>query len=241
MLDVDDRDPALARFVRELEAQAPLELGDLRPDLSGASPEDLDAARVAWANRVIGEYRGVIVFTELLAALAEAAAPYAALCAVQRVVGDELRHARLAAAVVGWLGGWDHLEVDLAGQRMQRTDDPAPSRALEICARELTLVESESVLSLTAHLRAELDPAIRRVFELLLADEARHAATGRAIQALLVETYPEADLAPARARLDARLAAERAHLRDLARSRARGGPGRALGASLRPEDLEGLL
>jgi hypothetical protein len=238
---LEARDPALARFVRELEAQAPVEIGDLRPDLSRASPEDREAAQIVWANRVLGEYRGVIVFTELLAALAEAAAPNEALCAVQRVLGDELRHVRLCTTVVDWLGGWEVLELDLAGQRMERSTDPAPARALEICARELSLVESESVLLLRAHLRPQLDPAIRRVLELLLADEARHAAAGRAIEALLEATYDEAVLAPAKARLAARLDEERAHLRALARARAVGGPGRALGAGLRAEDFDGLL
>lgn len=51
-------------------------------------------------------------------------APYGALDAVQRIIGDELRHTRLCAAVVDWLGGWESLHVDLGGQRMPRWDGP---------------------------------------------------------------------------------------------------------------------
>jgi hypothetical protein len=43
------------------------------------------------------------VFSELLGLLADLEAPFAALCAVQRLIGDELRHTQLAATVVDCL------------------------------------------------------------------------------------------------------------------------------------------
>lgn len=51
----------------------------------------------------MGEYRGVVIYTELLSALVEAEAPYPAIAAVHRIIGDELHHTRLYAEVVVYL------------------------------------------------------------------------------------------------------------------------------------------
>lgn len=233
MIALDPPSPVLARLSRELDEQTLHPLGALRPDLSRAAPEDIEAAQVAWSHRVIGEYRGVVIYTELLALLAEIEAPYAALAAVQRVIGDELRHTRLCAEVVGWLGGWESLEVDLAGQRMERWDAPAGERALWITARELCVVEEAAVRTFRAHLRAELDPAVRAVVESLLADELRHAAIGTELRRLLEQRFPAG-----RAGLAEKVEGDERHLREEARRRADDGPGRSLGASLRASDLE---
>ncbi|WP_437525040.1 ferritin-like domain-containing protein [Sorangium sp. So ce726] len=241
MIELATDDPILARFARDLDAQATIGVDDglgVRPDLERFSAEDIEHAQLAWSHRVLGEYRGVVIYTELLAALAEAEAPYPALAAVHRIIGDELRHSRQCAEVVGWLGGWESLHLDLGGQRMPRTGDPPAARALEIAARELVLVEEESVRTLRAHVRAAEEPSIRRVFESLLRDEVRHAAAGRSLVALLERSYPESELAGVQARLHARLPEERRHLREQALARAVGGPGRQLGARLAPGDLE---
>ncbi|MFO0611956.1 MAG: ferritin-like domain-containing protein [Polyangiaceae bacterium] len=240
MIDLELTDVALSRFVRDLDAQAPRTIPEgLRPDLTRATPTDVDHAQLAWSNRVIGEYRGVVIYTELLALFAELAAPYAALAAIQRIIGDELRHTKLCAEVVSWLDGWSSLEVELEGQRMPPHEGSPAARALEIVARELVLVETHSVATLRAYLRAAEDPAIRAVLESLLADEVRHVAAGRALEAWIAERYDDPPVRAARARLDARLPEECAHLRAASLARATDGPGRALGASLRPADLDG--
>ncbi|WP_437588820.1 ferritin-like domain-containing protein [Sorangium sp. So ce1000] len=241
MIELATDDPVLARFVRDLDGQASIALEDgasAGPELARYTAEDIEHAQLAWSHRVMGEYRGVVIYTELLSALIEAEAPYPALAAVHRIIGDELRHTRLCAEVVGWLGGWESLHLDLGGQRMPRTDDPPAARALEIAARELTLVEEESVRTLRAYVRATAEPSIRRVFESLLRDEVRHAAAGRSLVELLERSYPEHELATVKARLRARLPEERRHLREQALARAVGGPGRQLGARLLPGDFE---
>lgn len=238
MIALTGDDPVLARFAADLDDQAPLVLGDLFPDLTRFTAEDIEVAQIAWSHRVMGEYRGVVIYTELLAALAEAEAPYSALAAVQRIIGDELRHTRMCAGVVEWLGGWESIHLDLGGQRMPRSDKAPCAWALEIAARELVLVEEDSVTTLRAWSNAAEDPAIRRVFESLLRDEVRHAAAGRALVALLERSCPAELLAASREMLRERLPLERQHLREMALSRAVGGPGRGLGACLLPEDFE---
>lgn len=238
MIDVESTDPALARFVLDLEAQAPRPLRAVRPDLSRYTADDVDAAQLAWSNRVYGEHRGVVIYAELLALLVQIEAPYAMVVAVQRIIGDELRHVRMCSDVVRWLDGWSSLEVDLSGQRMPRPDGSPAARALEIVSRELVLVESESVRSLRAYVRAAEDAAIRDVLQSLLADEVRHAAAGVALERMLLERFDEPAVREARARVEGRIEDERAHLREAALARAVDGPGRALGASLRPSDLE---
>lgn len=238
MITLTAEDPILARFAEDLDDQAPVVGGALVPDLTRYSPEDIEVAQIAWSHRVMGEYRGVVIYTELLAALAEAEAPYSALAAVQRIIGDELRHTRMCATVVEWLGGWESIHLDLGGQRMPRTDSAPCAWALEIAARELVLVEEDSIATLRACLRATEEAAIRRVFESLLRDEARHAAAGRALVALIERSYPAEQLASTQARLRERLPLEREHLREMALSRAVGGPGRGLGACLLPHDFE---
>ncbi|WP_437996118.1 ferritin-like domain-containing protein [Sorangium sp. So ce185] len=241
MIGLATDDPILARFARDLDAQASIGVEDgpgARLDLDRFTAEDIEHAQLAWSHRVMGEYRGVVIYTELLSALVEAEAPYPALAAVHRIIGDELRHTRLCAEVVGWLGGWESLHLDLGGQRMPRTDEPPAARALEIAARELVVVEEASVITLRAYVRAAGEPSIRRAFESLLRDEVRHAAAGRSLVALIERSYPESELATVKARLRARLPDERRHLHEQALARAVGGPGRELGAKLGPGDLE---
>ena len=112
MIELATDDPVLARFVRDLEGQASIALEDeasAGPELARYTAEDIEHAQLAWSHRVMGEYRGVVIYTELLSALIEAEAPYPALAAVHRVIGDELRHTRLCAEVVmvGTVGAED--------------------------------------------------------------------------------------------------------------------------------------
>src|SRR5207302_7861157 len=70
--------------------------------LDGLAREDVRAARLAWASRIIDEQRSVVVFSELLCLLAEAQAPLEALATVERLIADEARHVSLCAGVVEW-------------------------------------------------------------------------------------------------------------------------------------------
>jgi hypothetical protein len=230
--------PLLRRFVAELEATAPRPV-TARVDRARHAAEAIDAARLAWAGRIYDEYRSVAIFSELLRLLTDLEAPFAALCAVQRLIGDELRHTELTARVVEWLGGMDDLEIDLAdaGLPPRPASESPAERALRIIARELVVAEEESVWALAAYRAAARDPAIRQVLELVLADEVRHAASGRALLALFDEGPLAEHTSELRRELPSIMAADRAALRADYLASARGGPGRELGACLEPDDL----
>ena len=193
---------------------------------------------MVWANRVVDEYRSVAVFSELLLLLAEIEAPYDALCAVQRLIGDELRHTQLCATVVGWLGGAGDLNIDLSGLTLpSRRRQPAAARALRIIGRELVVAEEESVPVLVAYRDATSQPEIAAVLGILVTDEARHAAAGRSLWRVFAQGRLANATQRARADICAEMAADRASLREAHAATAHGGAGRGLGASLCAHDL----
>ena len=108
-----------------------------------------------------------------------------------------------------------------------RGDEPAAERVRKIIAREIVVAEEESIYALAAYRAATTEPAIRAVFDLLLVDEVRHAAAGRALLELVGND----------AQLRATMDADRADLRTRYSDSARGGPGRALGACIELADL----
>jgi len=241
LISLAPRRGILARFVRDLDEQSPLSLDGLRPDLARHGVEDVAAARLAWATRIVDEYRSVVVFSELLRLLGEAEAPFEALCAVQRLVGDELRHTRLCAEMAGWLVApgdpAPDLDVDLSDLGLPPSAEPPAARALEIVVRELVVAETASVRILHAYRDAATDPAARAALQILLQDEARHAATGRALESLLEASFPAAAIEPFRARRDETVANDLAFIDAAYRSSATNGPGRALGASVRLDEI----
>lgn len=228
----------LARFVGELAATSPRAM-PRAPSLAHPADE-IEAARMAWAMRIADEYRSVAVFAELLRLLSDLEAPFAALCTVHRLIGDELRHTQMTVEVVDWLGGRDDLEIDLRDMGLPprgATETPA-MRALRIVARELVVVEEESIYALAAYRDATTEPAIKNVFEQILTDEVRHAAAGRALLPLFETGALAESTEELRARLPVLMAEDRAELRGHYLASATGGPGRALGASIERADLE---
>ena len=223
-----------ARFVAELEAQAPFDTVALEPDRSGASAADLEAGQLGWAWRVVDEYRSALRFTELLGELLEAQAPFAALATVHRLIGDELRHARHCAPLPAAFGPHDHLRIELDGLGWQGPPRPPLERALEIVLRELVIGEGESIACLRAYQRAATDPAAARVLDLLLEDEVRHFAAGRHVEELLCERHPA--LRAFAASLEPVLLDDVRSIRGQHRADARGGPGRRYGVSIRLEE-----
>ena len=218
------------RFVAELcPAVAPPQL-DVYPLVAR------EAARLAWATRIVDEYRSVAVFSELLRLLADLEASFPAQCAVHRLIGDELRHTEITAEVVGWLGGTGGLSIDLSdvGLPPRADGERVLARALAIAGRELVVAEEESIYALAAYRHATTEPAIRAVLDGILADEVRHAAAGRALFAELAPRATAPELAAVRAQMDD----DRRTLRAEYLASAVGGPGRELGGCIERADLE---
>lgn len=236
MIELATTTPTLARFVADLEAQAPRVRARGDVDIRGASIEDREAAWLGWASRIVDEHRSVIVFSELLGHLASVAAPYETLCAVQRLIGDELRHVRLCAEIAGSFGSLDALEIDLEGLGLPPSTDPPAARALAIVARELVVAEGESVAVLRAYRDAATDPICRDALSLLLADEARHYAAGRHLFDRLVASLDRDAIAPMLERLPALMRDDAIAIREAHRRGATGGPGRCYGVSITADE-----
>lgn len=240
MIELATDNRFLARFVGDL-ARTSRRAMPARPVI-GHAPDDIETARMAWAMRIADEYRSVAVFAELLRLLSDLEAPFAALCTVHRLIGDELRHTQMTVEVVEWLGGRADLEIDLRDMGLPpRGPDETPAmRALRIVARELVVVEEESIYALVAYRDATTEPAIRAVFDQILADEVRHAAAGRALLPLFETGALAESTAELRAMLPDLMAADRTDVRAHYLDSATGGPGRALGASIERADLEAI-
>lgn len=229
----------LARFAREL-SEADEALFVRAPDIAAFDPEDVAAAQLAWTERIVDEFRSVVVFSELLQRMGECEAPFDALCAVHGLIGDELRHAALCARVAAWFGPSSRYEVDLAGLALPPSDDPPAERALEIVVRELVVAEAESVTMFRAYRDATSDPSVRGVLSVLLRDEVRHAAVGVELRAALEPILRANQQADALSRIADEEQRDRAYLRQSyfdGALGALGARGRALGASVTREDL----
>lgn len=228
-----------ARFQRQLDEQAPRQV-TMTPDFTVLTDADISAGRHAWSARVVDEHRSVACFSELLMLLAQVQAPAAALVAVQRLIADELRHTQLCRRVARWFGQDGPIEMEAADLTIPGTDDPPAGRALEMVVRELVVAEAESVLAFKAYRDATTDPAVTQVLQILLQDEARHAATGRHLATLLAKTLPAEETASVRARLKETALVDQRYIRNAHRMGATGGAGRAIGASIRRDEIPPL-
>ncbi|MEM7311304.1 MAG: hypothetical protein AAF682_31850 [Planctomycetota bacterium] len=237
MIELSTDDRLLARYLARLDGPA-CAREDAPP--VAASEQDRDAARYAWALRAVDEYRSVVVFGELLALLAREEAPLACTVAVQQLLADELRHTRLCLGALARVDPACRPRLDLAGLGLPPSDAAPLAFAFEVIVREIVVAEAESVVVLRAYRDATTDPFVRGVLQELLRDEVRHAAAGRSLATALARVVPAQQLAHMRASLAPRVAADIRGLRSDYRDSTRGGPGRALGASLVPSDLGAL-
>jgi len=237
MIRLDPMPNLLARFAKDLLASTDGEFGGICPDLGAHGPDDIAVAQHAWTERIVDEYRSVVVFAELLQRMGECEAPFDALCAAHAMLGDELRHTALCARAAAWFGPLSRFEIDLGGMALPPSDAPPLVRALEIVVREVVVAEEESVTAFMAYRDAATDPAVRGVLGVLLRDEVRHAAAGVALRDALAAMLPDAVRVEVLGRLAGIEAEDRIDLRRRYDDSARGGPGRALGATIEPADL----
>lgn len=154
-----------------------LDLSDLDPT---AFPEPVvHLAREVWQDRVRTEYRSIQIMSRFLGELANAGEAPEILASAIDLVEDEVRHAAYCAALLGRLGG-TALLPDPVELRENDTFVAAPAveRALHTAVTMLAINETISV-AYVEDLRARCTtPAVLRVLEATVADEAGHQELG---------------------------------------------------------------
>ncbi len=148
-------------------------------DTSRYSPELLAAVRQSWTEVSMNEYRAAASFAELVRALIEAMAPLDMIGMASDFLADEVLHTELAARVAMELGGAAPLEVDMDrfAVRADRSLS-ARQRANELMVRVCCIGEAFAAGMGVPALKLDSLPMIKRINEIIMADEARHQRLG---------------------------------------------------------------
>jgi hypothetical protein len=179
----------------------------LRPD--DFTPDQVEAARYAWASRTAAEYRSLIVFGELIARFGELGLPLEVTSAASRLLTDEARHTELCARVADALGGHDGVDLSVNDVRLERHDLPAHLFVARWTASMFCIGEAASVGILQVLVAHAKNPCIEAVLRILLRDEILHDRFGWALARLVLprltddeQEWLAADLARAFAHYD---------------------------------------
>ena len=148
-------------------------------DLSGASPEDLAAARLAWTGAAYQEHRTAAACAITLRALIEARAPIDLIAVASRFPLDEMVHVELCARMAMECGGGT--EIVFNPSQMVLDPDPAERalmRAAECAVRFFCVGEAISIPLLRATWHVAQHPLPRAVLGRIVKDEAAHGVFG---------------------------------------------------------------
>ena len=181
--------------------------------LSGATPLD-DGARQAaiaeWTARMVNEHVSSRVFAGLLPQMMRAGVDASFQAATADAVVDELRHARLCAAVVEALGGEARAPLPDLDDMPRHDDVDALEGLLRNVLSVSCLNETVAVALLESNRRHVTESTLRRVLTEILTDEVGHSRLG---WQMLSHLAPRID-AGMRARLGAYLVPAFAQLFD---------------------------
>ncbi|MCA9688919.1 MAG: ferritin-like domain-containing protein [Myxococcales bacterium] len=208
----------------DLRAQA-AEIG-LVIDPGEALDERGRASAIAtWRGRMVNEHVSARVFAALIPQMMAASVDPGLQAEVADMIADELRHARMCAAVVAALGGEAIAELGPLAP-VPAHEDVGPLEGLLRNILSISCMSETVAVALIDAERRKAGPApLARTLREILADEVRHARFGwRLLEAL----GPTLDAA-LRARLDDYLTVAFAHLRahELAHLPARPAPSAA--------------
>jgi hypothetical protein len=136
------------------------------------------AAIAEWTSRMVNEHVSSRVFAALLPQMMRAGVDVGFQAATADAVVDELRHARLCAAVVEALGGEARAPLpDL--DEVPRHDDVDPMEGLLRNVLAVScLNETVAVALLESNRRLVTESTLRRVLTEILADEVGHSRLG---------------------------------------------------------------
>jgi len=143
-------------------------------------PALVDAARRAWTEVTIAEYRAYVAFARVLEAMALARVPLDLLGMGAAFVADEAAHVELAGRMCMELGGAAPLTVNMdTFARFPIAEGLSHlQRASDWVVRVSCVSEAFSAATAVGSLRAASHPLSRAVHERILADESRHTRLG---------------------------------------------------------------
>jgi hypothetical protein len=143
------------------------------------APALVTAVRGSWTELAMNEYRAFAFFAEVLHALALARAPLDLLGMASDFVADEALHVELASRIAMELGGAEprHLDLDSLSIAGDRTLTPF-ERANEVVLRVSCVAETFSGGMGRGAREVSKHPLLRGVYDIVLADEARHERFG---------------------------------------------------------------
>ncbi len=144
------------------------------------SAELLAAAREVWTGVALSEYAAIAAFSEVVGALVAARAPLDLIGMTSDFLADEVYHVELASRLLMQLGG--------AAPRTFEPTELAPrtapgltplERANELALRVGCIAEPFASATAVPMMRETTHPLVRKVYETILRDEARHGRFGR--------------------------------------------------------------
>lgn len=165
------------------------------PDLAPYDAAQIAFARAAWPMRAAEELRSALIFRALASAARRIGLPPPWPARLAEATRDEVRHARLCAAVGARLGAdpprWDAGRVRA---RLLPLDRPL-LRAATLLVTEVAIGETVSLSLFRAGRRAAREPLTRAALTTIAADEARHQRLGWAGAAAVWPLLGDADRA----------------------------------------------
>jgi hypothetical protein len=162
--------------------------GDVAPALPAVDPTFAAALGAAWARVGAGEHASVASFARHALVLLGLGAPLGLVARAQAAGLDEVRHARLAFALAGALGG---ASVGAGPLAVADALGPVePGAALEALLQEGCVEETLAAAEAAAAAAGAGTAALRAALGAVAEDEAAHAALAWATLRWGVETWP---------------------------------------------------
>jgi len=144
----------------------------------GLDEASREAAIAEWTGRMVNEHVSSRVFAALLPQMMRAGVDAGFQAATAEAVVDELRHARLCAAVVEALGGEARATLPVL-EDVPRHEDVGPVEALLRNVLAVScLNETVAVALLESNRRLVTESTLRRVLTEILSDEVGHSRLG---------------------------------------------------------------
>jgi hypothetical protein len=161
------------------------------PDLAPYSAAQVAFAAAAWPMRAAEELRSALIYRALARAMRAAGAASSSIEDIERVVREEVGHARIAAFVGAALGAdAPRYESDPVRRRLAQYPEPR-RRASALLLVEVAMGETVSMALFRAGRGATAEPLSRAALQAMLADEVRHQRLGWTLLTSLWPSYSE--------------------------------------------------